>query len=123
MDHFKQKYVYSSIEGKSFTYFRYINDIFLIWTRTKNELGQFFKDLSEKHASIKFDPKAPKDCIVFLDTEIYLHNGKLRTKICRKENYQQHYLHIKSEHRKSLKNSLPYSQPITVKRKVQIKQI
>ena len=52
---------------------------------------------------------------MFLDTEIYLHNGILHTKICRKETYRQQYLHIKSEHPKSLKDSLPYSQAITVK--------
>ena len=77
MDHFERKCIYPLTEGKSLTYFRYINNIFLIWTRTKNELDQFFKDLSKKHPSIKFDYKASKDCIVILDTEIYLHNGKL----------------------------------------------
>ena len=34
----------------------------------------------------------------------------------RKETDRQHYLHIKSEHPKSLKDSLPYSQPIRIKR-------
>ena len=94
MGHSEQKYVYPLIEGKSLTYFRYIDDIFLIWTGTKNELVQFFKDLNKKHLSIKFDYKASKDRIVFLDTEIYLHNGKLHTKIYRKETGRQHYLHI-----------------------------
>ena len=95
----------------SLTYFRYIDDIFLIWTGTKNEFDQFFKGLNEKHPSIKFDYKASKDCIVFLDPEIYLRNGKLNTWIYRKETDRKHYLHIKSEHPKSLKDSLPYSQP------------
>ena len=73
-------------------------------------------DLNKKHPSIKFDYKTSKDRIVFLDTEIYLHNGKLHTKIYRKETDQQHYLHIQSEHPKSLKDSLPYSQAIRTKR-------
>ena len=87
MDHFERKCKYPLIEGKSLTYFRYINDIFLIWTRTKNELDQFFKDLNKKHPSIKFDYKASKDCIVFLDTEIYLHNGRLQHKDIQKRNW------------------------------------
>ena len=66
--------------------------------------------------SIKFDYKASKDHVVFLDTEIYLPDGKLHTKIYRKETDRQHYLHIKSEHAKSLKDSLPYSQVIRIKR-------
>ena len=48
MDHFERKYRYPLIERKLLTYFRYINDIFLIWTGTKNELDQFFKDLNKK---------------------------------------------------------------------------
>ena len=115
MDNFERKYIYPLTEEKSLICFRYSDDIFLIWTGTKNELDQFFKDLNEKHPSIKFDYKASKNCIVFLETEIYLHNGKLHTKIYRKETDRQHFLHIKSEHPKSLKDSLPCSQAIRIK--------
>ena len=101
MDHFERKYKYPLIERKSLTYFRYIDDMFLIWTGTKNELDQF-KDLSKKHPSKKIDHKASKNRILFLDIEIYLHNGKLHTKIYRKETDQQYFFHIKSEHPKSL---------------------
>ena len=117
MDHFERKYIYPSIEGKSWTYFRYIDDILLIWTEAKNELDQFFKDLNKTYPSIIFDYKSLKDHIVFLDTEIYLHNGKLHTNIYRKETDRQNYLHTKYEHPKSLKDSLPYSQAIRIKRK------
>ena len=82
IDQFERKNIYPLTEGKSSTYFIYIDGIFLIWTGTKNELDQFFKDLN----------KASKNCITFLDTEIYLNNGKLRTKIYRKETDQQHSL-------------------------------
>ena len=47
IDHFERKYIYPLIEGKSLTYFRCIDNIFLIWTGTKNELDQFFKDLNK----------------------------------------------------------------------------
>ena len=42
-------------ERKSLTYFKHIDDIFLIWIGVKNELDQFFKDLDKKHSSKKFD--------------------------------------------------------------------
>ena len=38
---------------------------FLIWTGTKNELDQFFKNLNKKHPSIKFDYKASKIAMCF----------------------------------------------------------
>ena len=53
---------------------------------------------------------------MFLDTELSLHNSKLHTEIYRKESDRQHYLHLKSEHPKSLKDSLHYSQSIQIKR-------
>ena len=52
MEYFEWKYIYSITEGKWLTYFSNINDIFLIWTRTKNVLDQFFKDLNKKYSSI-----------------------------------------------------------------------
>ena len=36
MNYFVRKYIYPLVEGKSLTYFRYIDNIFLIWTETKN---------------------------------------------------------------------------------------
>ena len=115
IDHFERKYIYPLIEGKSLTYFRYIDDVILIWIGTKNELNQFLKNLNKKCPSIKSDYKASKNRIVFLDTEIYLHNSKFDTKIYRKETDRQNYLDIKSEHTKSLKDSLPYSKAIRMK--------
>ena len=70
----------------------------IYWTGTKNELDQFFKDLNKKHTSIKFDYKASKNPIVFLDTEIYLYYSKLYTDKYRKKTECQHNFHIKSEH-------------------------
>ena len=85
MDHFERKYVYLFMEGKSLTYFRYIDYIFLIKTGAKKELNQFFKNLNKKHPSIKLDWKASKNHIAFLITEIYLRNVKLHSKVYRKE--------------------------------------
>ena len=66
--------------------------------RHSDEFYQFSKHLSRKHLSIKFDYKALKNRIIFLDTEICIHNSKLHAKIYRKETDQQHHLYIKSEH-------------------------
>ena len=50
---------------KSGTYFRYIDDIFLIWTGTENEVDQFFNDLNKKHSSKELDYKASETALRF----------------------------------------------------------
>ena len=65
---------------------------------------------------MKFDYKVLQKCIAYLDNEIYLHNVKLHTKVYRKETDRQHYLHVKSDRPMSLKDSLPYSQAMLIKR-------
>ena len=52
----------------------------------------------------------------FLNTEIRIKNNKLHTKIFRKKTDHQTFLNINSEHLKSLKNSIPYSQALRIKR-------
>ena len=118
MSHFEWKYIYPDviIDGKSLTYFTYIRDIFLIWTGTKKELDQFFKDLNKKHTCIKFDYKALKNCIAFLDTKTNLHKAKL---LCIKPNYTQRCREKKLVDSTTTTwnlNSLPRSQPIQIKR-------
>ena len=57
-----------------------------------------------------------KETISFLDTEIYIKNNKLVTKIFRKKADCQSFLNINSEYPKLLKSSVPYSQTLRVKR-------
>ena len=95
MGHFEQKYMYPYIQGKWLTYLTYMN---IIWTETKNKLDQFQNNLNKKRPSIKSHNNVLRNYIAFLNTNIYLHDGNLYTKIYKKENDQEHYLQIKSDH-------------------------
>ena len=108
MEDFQQKYIYPFTGGKSSKYFRYINDIFLIWAGTKNELNHFLKDLNKKHSSIKSDNKVWQNCITFLILKYILRK--------RKESDRQYYSFIISYHLKSLKDSLLNIKAIQIKR-------
>ena len=44
---------------------RFIDNIFIIWAKYKNELKKFMKDLNTHHPSIKFDFKYSKDKLNF----------------------------------------------------------
>ena len=57
-----------------------------------------------------------KERISYLGAKIYIKNTKLDTKTFRKKTDRQTFLNINSEHPKSLKNSISYSQTIQIKK-------
>ena len=54
MDHFERKYISPLLQGLLLIYLRPIEDIFLIWKESKEQLIQDFNKLNTKHESIKF---------------------------------------------------------------------
>ena len=63
MAEFEQKYIYTLTKYKSVLFSRYIDDIFMVWTKSEKQLKDFTSELNQKHPSIKFDGKQ----IEFLD--------------------------------------------------------
>ena len=84
MDQFERKYISLFLQGLSSTYLRLLDDIFFIWTESKEQLIRNLGELNGKHDPIKFEYKISKTSISFLDTEVYIKNNKLFTKIYRK---------------------------------------
>ena len=88
----------------------------MIWARTKQELLIFLENLNIKHKTIKFEHNVSHSRIKFLDTLIYTDkNNTLQTTLYRKPSDQQSYLHALSDHPKSLKRSIRYSQALRIK--------
>ena len=88
----------------------------MLWKGTKVELVTFIKELNEKHKTIKFDFQISLRKIAFLDTMLYKdENNNIQTNLYRKLTDQQAFLHAKSEHPRSLKSSIPYSQALRLK--------
>ena len=72
MAEFEQKYVYPLIKDKSILFLHYIDDIFMVWTKSEKQLKYFTSELSQKLPSIKFDYKFDCKKIDFLDTLVYI---------------------------------------------------
>ena len=86
----------------------------MIWTGTEQELLIFLENLNSKHKTIKLEHNISH--ISFLDTLLYKHkNNTLQTTLYRKPTELQSYLHSHSDHPKSLKRSIPYSQALRFK--------
>ena len=86
-----------------------------MWTGNKKDLMKFLNVLKRKCEYFKFEYQVSKTSIIFLYTDIYIKNNKLYIKIYKKAELQI-FLNINSEHPKSLKASIPYSQALRIKR-------
>ena len=117
LSHFEETHIYPLLIGKCPFYKRFIDDIFLLWTGTPDELNQFIEQLNQLHPTIKFDAKYSKTAVEFLDSKVYNPtNGTLQTTLYTKPTDRQSYLHSKSYHPNSCKKSIAYSQALRIKR-------
>ena len=55
MVQFEAKHIFPYIHGKALLFLRYIDDIFMIWNGTNEELILFIDEVNKKHKTIKFD--------------------------------------------------------------------
>lgn len=117
-------FVHASIEGKRqkldkqpSVFYRYIDDIFGIFTGTEAELIEYHQELNKIHPDLKFTVEYSNKELPFLDTLVYIDNeGKVQTTVYHKPSNTHQYLHFHSCHPPSLKRSLPYSQALRIKR-------
>ena len=73
-----EKYVYPLIKDKSILFLSYIDDIFMVWTKSKKQLKDFMCELNQNHPSIKFDYKFNCKRIEFLDTLVCINQQNKR---------------------------------------------
>ena len=80
VSYFEENYIYNLINNKCSFYKRFIDDIFIIWKDTLDDLITFVWQLNTLYPTIKFDTKYSPTSIEFLDTRKYKStDGKLRT--------------------------------------------
>ena len=78
-------------------WYRYINDIFSIWTHGPEELHHMMTILNHYHPTVKFTHTHDYNSIPFLDTLVCRDtDNKLYTKLYRKPTDNKHYLHFHS---------------------------
>ena len=81
MDHFERKFIYPFLGGLSLSHLKFIDDLFFTWTGSKDQLKAFLNDLHKKRNFIKFEYMISQSRIPFLDTNVYIKNQELYTKI------------------------------------------
>ncbi|XP_078524824.1 vomeronasal type-2 receptor 1-like [Lissotriton helveticus] len=97
-------------------YSRYIDDILIVWQGPKTQLEKSIENLNACHSRIKFTHTIDQNTINFLDITISKQDDRLNTKVFKKPTDRNNALHYSSFHSQSLKNHLPFSQFIRIKR-------
>ena len=95
MDKFETKFIESQ-QNKPLVCFRYIDDIFFIWTHREKKLKSFFEDLNKFEPYLKFTHEFSKESLPFLDLKVKLLEGKIKTDLYIKETDRHQYLHYSS---------------------------
>jgi hypothetical protein len=117
MHYFETKHIYNNhLIPKPHIYKRFIDDIFIIWTKSKSDLTHFINTLNSTHDTIKFTANISDTKIEFLDTTVLLQNGFLHTELYIKPTNAQAYLHRNSYHPKHIFRSLPYGEFLRTRR-------
>ena len=113
MGYFENRFVYQSRWFKRFikSWWRYIDDIFMLWKGPRKPLEDFLNYLNEVHPSIKSECKAS-----FLDWDVVKENNKLKTDVYQKPRDCHPYLDYTLAHPSYFKTSIPYSQALQLRR-------
>jgi hypothetical protein len=102
---------------KPLEWWRFIDDIFMIWAHPRQELYSFLEAINSFHKSIKFTYEVDTETAHFLDVTITKDsNGYLNTTVYTKPTDAHLYLHYSSYHPDHQKNSIPYSQAVRIRR-------
>ena len=80
MDDFERKYIYTHQQCPRI-WFRFIDDIWGIFSGTEAQLKQFHEYANSIHPTIKFTMEYSKEKVAFLDTETFNDEGLLHVNL------------------------------------------
>ncbi|XP_064633637.1 uncharacterized protein LOC135491594 [Lineus longissimus] len=116
MADFEDRYVYNQPIKPHF-WGRFIDDIFAIFTHTREQVDGFVNTLNSQHPTIKFTAEISDSSVNFLDTTVnLLPTGELYTDLYVNPTDSHNYLLYSSAHVASCKQGIPYGQFLRVRR-------
>ena len=95
-------------------WFRYIDDIFFIWTHGQEKPEEFMADFNAFNPNIQFTYESSKKRITFLYLDVALYNGRLESTVHVKPTDRHQYLHYSFSDPEHTKKSIAFSQTLHV---------
>ena len=89
-------------------YFRFLDDIFVIWNSSYGNATVFVELFNHLDPSFKFTHEINTKQLHFLDILLHRTNNRIETDIYRKPTDSQQYLHFSSNHPRHVKRNIPY---------------
>ena len=115
MDYIEREFLKSE-KIQPWIWFRYIDDIFFIWTTSEKELDKFLNHLNSFHPNLRFTHERSRESLNFLDVIVKIQQGEFVTDLYCKSTDGHQYLPFDSCHASHTKSSIVYSQAIRMKR-------
>ena len=115
MDYIEREFLKSE-QIQPWIWFRYIDDIFFIWTASEKELDEFLNRLNSFHPNLRFTHERSRESLNFLDVIVKIQQGEFVTDLYCKSTDGHQYLHFDSCHASHTKTSIVYSQALKMKR-------
>ena len=80
MGYLEEKFL-STCESKPWVWWRFLDDVFIIWLHSKAELDFFLAHLNSFHETIKFTWEIGYRAISFLDVRVLIEDGLFHTDV------------------------------------------
>ena len=97
-------------------YRRYIDDCVGATSSTREELNQFITAVNSFHPALKYTWEISNTSLAFLDIKVSVEGNGLCTSVHYKPSDSHSYLLYSSSHPSHVKNSIPYSQFLRLRR-------
>ena len=97
-------------------WWRYIDDIFILWDKSAEDLQDFFEHCNNYHPTIKFTTSVSDRAVNFLDVTVKISEGKISTDLYTKPTDKHLYLLSSSCHPRHCTRSIPKSQALRLRR-------
>ena len=115
MGYLEEKFL-STCKLRPWVWWRFLDDVFVIWLHSEEELNLFLARLNSFHKTIKFTWEKGYKQISYLDVRVSLEDGLLHTDVYSKPTDTHQYLNYKSCHPPRVKRGIQYGQALRFKR-------
>ncbi|XP_056409510.1 uncharacterized protein LOC130329910 [Hyla sarda] len=117
MSKFEEAFVHSfALSEYVLKWTRYVNDVFLLWAGSVEQLGEDVQLLNSCHLLIEFTMEVHHQQIHYLDVEIFKNGTKLESTLFKKQADRNNVLLRQSQHAPQTFNGIPRGQFIRVRR-------